>query len=51
MNDAPIYCRIPIDDYPCRMGLYVDEHRLSADGWVHPDLDELGRWTWPEGTL
>lgn len=42
--DAPIFCRF-LDSETCRGGLDVDEHRLEAGGFRHPDgLDTVGRW-------
>lgn len=50
-DQAVMFCRIPSDDYPCAMGLMVDEHKLLNGRWVHPELDERGRYVWPEGSL
>lgn len=30
-------CNVRDDGRPCRMGLFIEEHRLGDVGWLHPD--------------
>lgn len=52
VDQAPIYCRFYLDDgETCRGGLYIEEHALTAQGWLHPTVfnPRTGRPVWPEG--
>lgn len=44
VDHGPMFCRFPGTEH-CRGGLNVDEHRLEAGGWRHPDgLDRKGHY-------